>query len=182
MQFKEDYYDNLKEKQDKQKKLKLILSVILVLLIIVFCVFTFICSPVIIQGDSMTPTLKDGEIIFISKIHKTPLVGDIIVYKKPDEPKMNVIKRVVGVAGDTFEFDSSLEHPTNGIILKKVNSDFTCLLNDDQYINLKSKFPAGKFTLGEDEVFTLGDNSTYSIDARNYGPVNLKNLIGIKLN
>lgn len=161
------------------------LTCVLIVLVITLLIFCFVCSPAVIYGESMTPSLSDGQVIMISKIHKEPVVGDIIVYKKPTEKNKKVIKRVVGVAGDVFTF--SFNSISNTGFLKKATSDFQCHLTHEQYIFLSSKYTTTispsiyQFTIQQGEVFTIGDNIHNSIDGRNYGPIPTSSIIGIKI-
>ena len=97
--------NNIQNKQNKkQNMIFAILMTILIILVIVLFTFVFVCAPVKIKGDSMNPSLSDGDIIMISKVHKQPVLGDIVVYQKPNEKNMTVIKRVVAVEGDVLYF------------------------------------------------------------------------------
>lgn len=89
---------------------------------IVLCVFlfrAFIIEPFRIPSDSMMPTLLDGDFIAVTKWSygiKNPLNnetlmatdevrrGDIIVFKYPEDPSLDYIKRVVGLPGDEIMY------------------------------------------------------------------------------
>jgi signal peptidase I len=84
-------------------------------ILIVLVVRSFLFEPFRIPSDSMMPTLMDGDFIFVSKfayglrlpVLNTKIVpigdpqrGDVIVFRKPTEPSINFIKRLVGLPGD----------------------------------------------------------------------------------
>ena len=85
---------------------------------VVLLIRSFLFEPFRIPSDSMMPTLLDGDFIFVSKFAyglKLPVTntrflpigepkrGDVIVFRKPSDPSMNYIKRLVGMPGDHIE-------------------------------------------------------------------------------
>lgn len=79
---------------------------------------SFLFEPYRIPSDSMMPTLLDGDFILVNKYsyglrwpvtHRVfykvgrPARGDIAVFRFPDDPAVNYIKRVVGLPGDLVE-------------------------------------------------------------------------------
>jgi len=84
----------------------------------VLVVRSFLFEPFRIPSDSMMPTLLDGDFIFVSKFSyglRLPVLntkflavgaperGDVIVFRKPSEPSVNYIKRLVGLPGDRID-------------------------------------------------------------------------------
>lgn len=85
------------------------------IILVVLVIRSFLFEPFRIPSDSMMPTLLDGDFIFVSKYSyglRLPVVntkivpvgvpkrGDVIVFRLPSEPKINYIKRLVGLPGD----------------------------------------------------------------------------------
>ena len=85
---------------------------------IVLIVRAFIFEPFRIPSDSMMPTLLDGDFIVVNKyayglrwpvINErfldigTPQRGDVVVFRHPPDPRINYIKRLVGLPGDRVE-------------------------------------------------------------------------------
>ena len=152
--------------QQKEKKSvgKEILSWILSLgaaVLIALCIRTLLFEPVRVDGGSMLDTLKDGEIMLVTKpeyIFGKPQAGDVVICHFPgarNEGK-NFVKRIVGVPGDVIEF-------TDGQLIRNGEAvdEFylTPARNQDGYT-----MPA--MTLGEDEYFVCGDNRDNSHDCR----------------
>ncbi len=162
----------------KQKRITAILMGVVAVLLLLLIIFVFIVSPATIYGESMSPTLIDGQMIMISRINRNPQINDIVIYKKPTENK-KVIKRVVGVAGDTFVLYQDVN---NHKTLRKENSDMIFPLSANQYYFLSSQYSKNKFTIKIGEVFTIGDNYENSVDGRDYGAIQIESIIGIKIN
>ncbi len=85
------------------------------IILIVLVVRAFLFEPFRIPSDSMMPTLLDGDFIFVSKFSyglRLPVIntkilatgspqrGDVIVFRKPSDPSVNYIKRLIGLPGD----------------------------------------------------------------------------------
>ena len=106
-------------------------------------------------------------------------MGDIIVYKKPDDNNTRVIKRVIGVAGDVFLIGENLNHI---YVMTKVNApeETEYALSLSQYLFLKQTY-GRTIQVQKGEVFTIGDNFNNSIDGRNYGAIPISSIIGIML-
>src|SRR5262245_18612870 len=86
-------------------------------ILIVLLLRSFLYEPFRIPSDSMMPTLVHGDFIFVNKWRyglRLPVVnarvveigqpqrGDVIVFRKPSEPSVVYIKRLVGMPGDTI--------------------------------------------------------------------------------
>lgn len=166
-----------RKEQNTKKPLLIFLSVTAILLFICLIIFMFICSPMIIKGDSMSPTLADGQFVMISKVDTSPKFNDIVIYKRPNEDYL-VIKRVVGVEGDKFSF--VFESGEYGKLFKN-GKEVDNTLSIEQYFALNKKYGGNSFVVGKNEIFTLGDNRKVSIDGRNYGCINIDCIVGIKI-
>ncbi len=125
---------------------------VLVILIVVL-IRTFLFTPIIVQGTSMVPTLKDGNIMILNKVAKIDRF-DIVVIKSK-KTSSTLIKRVIGMPGETISISDGHVY-ING---KKINTHHT----DDLTID----FP--ETIIGKDEYFVLGDNRPVSADSRIYG-------------
>lgn len=131
-----------------------------IIIILVITIRIFIVTPVRVDGDSMYPTLRNGEILLLEKYQKNYQRNDIVVVKYQDE---KIIKRIIGLPGDTIEYKSNVLY-----INEKAVNDLIPNITDD----------FSKITLGINEYFVMGDNRRDSLDSRFIGPVNKKDIQG----
>src|ERR1700728_547703 len=100
-------------------------------IVLVLVIRSFLFEPFRIPSDSMMPTLFDGDFIFVSKYSYglrlpvsntlllptgTPQRGDVIVFRLPPNPKINYIKRLVGLPGDRVRVDEKNQVYVNGVL------------------------------------------------------------------
>jgi signal peptidase I len=98
-------------------------------IVLVLVIRSFLFEPFRIPSDSMMPSLFDGDFIFVSKYSYglrlpvsntlvvptgTPQRGDVIVFRLPPNPKINYIKRLVGLPGDRIRVDENNQLYING--------------------------------------------------------------------
>ena len=140
-------------------------------LLIVMLATSFLFRHSIVDGESMENTLLDGQHLIISDLFYTPQRGDIIVcedyttgLKKP------IVKRVIAVAGDTVKITVIGEVYVNGI-----------LLDESEYVkidNPKFHYDPLEITVGEGELFVMGDHRNNSSDSRDFGTVSVESVLG----
>ena len=152
--------EDCKEKATPQDAVRNFFKELIPYVVIIFVVAlirTFIATPVRVNGDSMYPTLKNGEILVLSKFDSKYKRNDVIV---ANALKTKIIKRVIGVPGDNVEYKSCKLY-INGEEVKDfveecITEDFTL---EDLY---------GYVTIPEDYYFVMGDNRKASTDSRDY--------------
>lgn len=179
-------------------------------LVVGLFVLTFIFQNFEIPSSSMEKTLLIGDHVLVDRIalappsNWMPLVhyrnvqrGDIIVFFKPGEPDLYLVKRVIGIPGDRL-------HLRNGIVFlngQEQNEPQAGKPSDGDYYPYRDDFPAisppegSQVTAswsvelpasiqGEDLVvppgkyFAMGDNRTVSLDGRYWGFVPRENIVG----
>jgi signal peptidase I len=145
---------------------------------------TFFIQAFRIPSESMEDTLLVGDFLFANKLlygPKLPLVdvrlpairdpkpGDIIIFKYPNDPKIDYIKRCVAVEGQTVELvDNKLY--VDGVMQDEEFSKYVFGSRPDRRF--------GPFKVPEDHVFMMGDNRDNSADSRAWGPVDKKLISG----
>ena len=138
---------------------------------------SFIFKHSVVEGGSMNKTLDDGDHLIISDMFYTPDYGDIIVfedYSKDDNYKKAVIKRVIALPGDTVEIKegasgNTLEIYVNGQLVEE---------NYAYYMQNIQPTTYGPITVGEGQVYVLGDNRYNSTDSRHVGTISIDSILG----
>ena len=115
----------------------------------------------------MVPTLKDGEYVLVNRLayrNNLPKRGDIIVFVSPQTSNLDLIKRVIGLPGNTVRiFDGIVQ--VNGQTLK------------EPYIAAAPIYD-GEWNVPDRQLFVLGDNRNDSSDSHAWGLLPTENVIG----
>lgn len=120
----------------------------LAVLAVVYYLFSLTHRFVVVSGESMLPTLLDGQIIVASEA--TQLIpGHIYMFQEPEE-ELYAIKRLIGIPGDTIELRDGATY-RNGEEMMPAPGD---------------SWDNETYSLGPDEYFFLGDNRGVSYDGR----------------
>lgn len=141
-------------------------------------VTTYVAHQTTVEGESMEPTLTDGDSVIIQRLSYyfvDPKRYDVVVfpvsYDDGTAKKTYYIKRVIGLPGETVQIiDGSVY----------INNE---KLDDDVYgaaaIN-EAGIAENPLVLGENQYFVMGDNRNMSTDSRNsyVGLVNKNDIIG----
>ncbi len=139
-----------------------VLSYLLICMLAVFVAFTFFFRLAVVDGASMYPTLNTGDRIIISNFLYSPDYGDIIAINKESAAESSMIKRVIGLPGDTVSINFETHLITvNG---KVVYEDYEVWEPISEAYDMT--FPSDTVTVPENSVFVLGDNRNNSIDSR----------------
>jgi signal peptidase I len=149
---------------------------------------TFLFQAFHIPSGSMEDTLLEGDFLFVSKTLygaeipftggkrlpaiREPQRGDIIVFRYPEDPSQDFIKRCVGIPGDVVEYrDKQLF--VNG---EPQDEDYTKITQGERIVPGRDNF--GPITVPDGQFFMLGDNRDNSRDSRYWGFVDYSQLRG----
>ena len=185
-----DKIDNDDIRKKKKSGLRENIEAILVAIVLALFIRTFVIQAFKIPSGSMKETLLIGDHILVNKFIygvkvpflQTTLVpitnpkhGDIMVFKFPEDPSKDFIKRVIGVAGDVVEVRDKQVYVNS----KLLNHDFGN--HTDSYIFPASVQPRDNFgpvVVPPHSFFVMGDNRDQSYDSRFWGFVDLKAVKG----
>ena len=133
---------------------------IIVVCILAWMLVSFFGQRVSNAGDSMSPVLKNGDVVLINRIvydARKPKRGEIIAFRpNGNENAHYCIKRVVGLPGETVQIKDGKIYIDGKVHKKDIYT------SDLDFAGIAEK----KLTLGETEYFVLGDNSAGSDDSR----------------
>ncbi len=170
----------------KKSSLRETIEAIVYAFVIAMVIRTFVIQAFKIPSGSMIPTLLVGDHILVNKFllgtpvdipftditlfHmpglRTPKRGDIIVFKYPEDPKRDFIKRVIGIAGDVvMEKDKNVY--VNG---RRLVEPYVQHVDDDikpRQFDRRDNF--GPIVVPKGSVFVMGDNRDQSYDSRFWG-------------
>ena len=127
-------------------------------IVVVFLLFSFVFRAVGVDGDSMVPTLADGDWLAVASVTTEIERGDIVVINQPWERHVPIVKRVIAVGGDTvyIDFDRN-EVYVNG---EKLNEPY---ISEPTRVSYDVSFP---LQVEEGKLFVMGDNRNVSLDSR----------------
>lgn len=144
----------------------------IIIFFIVLILFLYVVSITQVVGNSMYPTLENQEVLVLNKAayrFSNVKRGDIISLSYADTKYL--IKRVVGLPGDTVEFKDNTLY-INGEVYNET------YLNDDVITDDFSLQDIGYEVIPEDMYLVLGDNRQNSMDGRDIGLISKKDIIG----
>ncbi len=178
-------------------------------------VMTFIFQNFEIPSASMVKTLLIGDHVLVDRIALAPPAkwapfvyyrevrhGDIIVFLKPGEPDLFLVKRAIGLPGDRIHLDHGIVY-LNGVAQNEpyagkpeadgnpaheyspYRDDFPAVPPDPAYqvtaswqYELPNNLQGGDLVVPPGRVFAMGDNRTESLDSRYWGFVPRENIVG----
>ena len=163
----------------------------------------FLWSNVRVEGHSMDPTLADGEVLFVVK--HLPINRFDIVVAHEDEGNKDIVKRVIGLPGDTIRYQNDKLYINGNETNEPYLADYIKRFKDDKLqstysgtgfegdkgtffrsiaqkaqaftvdVNYNTNF---SFTVPEGEYLLLGDDRLVSSDSRHIGTFKAKDITG----
>lgn len=141
---------------------------------------TFVAQPFQVKQHSMERTLEPGQYVLVDKL--TPLWvpyarGDIIVFRPPegDGDAVPLIKRVIGLPGDTVELRDGLVY-VNG---SPLDEGYLYRGDDDQTEPTDPAYAGtASWQVPPGQLLVMGDHRQDSSDSRMFGPIPTANVVG----
>jgi signal peptidase I len=212
---------NITSPNDKPKSEEGFFKSLFLAIIFAVIIRSFLYEPFHIPSGSMKPNLLIGDYIFVSKYSygyskysfpfglpifkgrifnyfSQPKRGDIAVFRLPNNPEINYVKRIIGLPNDKIQIKEGiifineipLKQTSDGIYRDlQTNKDlqkFQEQINHDQYIGVLNQEKTdqddtGVYIVPENHYFMMGDNRDNSQDSRflqHVGYVPVENLVG----
>jgi signal peptidase I len=209
----EDVPESVLEEAAKEPSLVEISRSFFPIILIVLVVRSFVVEPFRIPSGSMMPTLLVGDFILVNKfaygirlpVLNTKIIdigepqrGDVFVFRYPENPSVDFIKRVIGVPGDhivyrnkhlfingkpapqkfldTYIGEGSGSSNTGS---RRLNEDLLGTRHDILIMPGRNVFGGDfEYVVPQGQYFAMGDNRDNSRDSRAWGTVPEKNLVG----
>ena len=164
-----------------------------ILALLIFLALQFSIQNFRVEGSSMEPTLQEGQYIIVNRLaylnfayeHLEALLpfvdfrdddgavfplqppdrGDVAIFRYPEDPSLDFVKRVIALPGDTVAIDHGQVY-VNGAALDEP------YLTQVDYRDMEERLiPSGSY-------FVMGDNRRRSDDSRDWGNVPAENFVG----
>ncbi|HEY3488375.1 MAG TPA: signal peptidase I [Gammaproteobacteria bacterium] len=181
------------------------------ILFIVLMLRSFVVEPFKIPSGSMLPTLRVGDFILVNKFSYglrlpvlnrkfvslgEPARGDVVVFKYPEDPRLDFIKRVIGLPGDRIAYRNKrlfingdpVELSALGVYAERASRGGMGYMQE-----LSEQLPGAphrilldgargsadvEYEVPPGHYFVMGDNRDDSRDSRVWGYMPEKNLVG----
>ena len=156
---------------------------IVVAVILALFIRTFTVQAFKIPTGSMEPNLLVGDHLLVNKFVFAPTAtalerailpmrdihrGDVVVFKFPEDPERDFIKRVIGLPGDTLEVRNR-QVLINGTPLQEPYAHYLFPVGDDEAAGFDGRGRYGPVTVPAGHYFMMGDNRDNSQDSRFWG-------------
>jgi signal peptidase I len=146
-----------------------VLETVLPAILIALLINVFVGQATRVEGQSMEPNLHTDQRLVVEKVSYRfhgPQRYDIVVLKLPSQGDDLLIKRVIGLPGETVEIRDGQVY-INGELL------------DEAFLEAETQpGRSGQVTVPPLHVYVLGDNRNHSNDSRSFGPVAIENIVG----
>lgn len=151
-----------------------------ILVCVIFVIFSraFVFQQSKIPSGSMMDTLLIGDYIMVNRFVYAPRIfdwessllplrqirrGDVVVFKQPNEPEVDFIKRIVGLPGDIVELRDGYLYVNQ----QRVEEPYV----QDEYRRQDPKKEYGPVEVRPDHYYVMGDHRNMSADSRFWGQV-----------
>lgn len=211
------YAISYKLRRELQRRILFCIGLFFLFFVIVSLILNFIIFPIANKSDSMSPDIPAGSYEFVSPLLKNPHRGDVVLLKNYESESQNlfskligtfanfisfgkwqpfgtkelgtrpVLRRVVGVPGDTLYIDryvvfikpADQNHFLTEFEITNSKYNAKILVPPANWeVDFGAKASIQEITLSSDEFFVLGDDRLSASDSRMWGPVKQKAIVG----
>lgn len=178
-----------KSSQGQRGAIKELIYTVLIVVGAVVCIRTLVVQAFYIPSGSMEDTLLIGDYLLANKFvygapldiigtdinlgrlpaFKSPKPGDIVIFRSPNEPGKDLIKRCVAVGGQKIEIVNKKLYVDEQLFTDPPESKYTDSVIMPTQRGMRDNF--GPYVVPEDHFWMMGDNRDNSADSRYFGPV-----------
>jgi len=156
------------------------IKALLIALVLALLIRYFLFAPILVEGESMMPTLHHKDRMIVNKIGYTigqPARFDIIVFHANEEN--DYIKRVIGLPGDHIAYNDDKLYINGEFYEEPYLEQFKQELNGGYLTyNFTLEQITNETTVPEGHLFVLGDNRHHSLDSREIGFIPIEQVVG----
>ena len=183
----------VRQQQEEQKKENVVsahqaanevfdwLESILTAVIAIVLIFTFILRVNTVSGESMLPTLIDGQKLIVTDLFYTPAYNDIVIIQAANlDSGIPIVKRIIGLPGDriNIDFDNGVFYRNGEQLAIEIKDGL--IYEDGHTINTYTtrnlEMISGEdYYVPDDYYFVLGDNRNNSKDSRLFSEIGFIN-------
>lgn len=156
------------------------IKALVIAIVLATVIRTFLFAPIVVDGESMMPTLKDQDRMIVNKFSYKigePERFDIVVFHAPEGK--DYIKRVIGLPGDHIEYKNDTLYVNGQAYKEDYLDEYKAQLIDGpltEPFTIEEK--TGQKTVPEGHLFVMGDNRRFSKDSRHIGTVPMEKVLG----
>ncbi|MFA6308129.1 MAG: signal peptidase I [Clostridia bacterium] len=191
---KEEISNKQRRRKELRKDILQWVNAILIALLVAYLLKAFVFERAQVDGHSMDNTLQDKQTLIEYKLgvlFSAPSRGDIVVvelnsgnYSKylpiidndPNNPEVDLIKRVIGLPGETVDIKGGFVYVTNEKGTAKLIEPYVQGTTEKTTSALNIKYP---YKVPNDSIFVMGDNRNISEDSRFFGAFKISAVRGV---
>jgi len=140
---------------------------IIIVALVAWIVFGFVLPPIHLDGKSMEPSYHDGSYHFYwrqSYLFSQPAYGDVVTIRFAGR-KVVLLKRIIGLAGDTIAFKNGLLYRNDQPV-------------QEPYVHFRSNWNLQPRKVRPGRVYVVGDNRGVPMTQHHFGQVNSNRILG----
>lgn len=151
------------------------LRLFVLLLIFIFPLFAKEGKTLTVSGNSMLPTLKSGDIVFLdtSNANKKVKNSDLVAIRFSNRKNL-MVKRIIAIPNDSIKIEKEVIR-VNGVIVSQCGMLFFKKNKRNVLITQLKRY---NWKIPEGQVLVIGDNCSESYDSGEYGLISVNQIVG----